>query len=457
VKNSVVENDKLNDLEQRETAVRSKEKNLKQKETALKKQELELREQTSQLLALKTLTASLETKVLTLKEENRMLKLKLLASDDISDHQPPVKVNPTNHGHQQNPLNDLCTAMATIALSNLTSKKEQPSPCYDDALYYSVNSLSNSVYDLRSTIDDHKASIDGQRYRQYRKNRSKYGWQYYQDRQSMSKNWRDRSPPQNNDDCHRPHLRHYDGKINQNTMNHPRHYDDEYNAGTTQHHQLSPRIVEYNHTSEPEDQPDLISFVEQPEIETVSQVTAQTIFLSDTLLSLSTDSLPDITAAALPIKNTPTVINLKTDTNTSLMLSTTNATRKSSSNIAQTSNEMPRLSTVNAPTTSTAATAASIVNSTSTTPLVEEDSDIDTNTPTFSNVTNVLTTSSDNEAPKAQSIQQISNLQSLLTSEHLIMNPINQQQPFLLTTCLSPLPPEMLEVTGRSQLPLTTV
>ena len=189
-------------LANREKQVKTKERALKLRENALKKQELELLEKIEQYNALKTLTSSLETKIKNLQEENRLLKMKLLASEDVYDphnrpqNQQPLQSNPQpvlsnpqpvlSNPHpapsnpQNNYLSEMCTAITTLALSNIASASQrQVENSHDHHLGGTISSLTRAVDQLNSAVTTltqkpHRPWLGGTYQRNYTNHKNHY-------------------------------------------------------------------------------------------------------------------------------------------------------------------------------------------------------------------------------------------------------------------------------------------
>jgi small-conductance mechanosensitive channel len=190
------------DCEMKEKQLRAKERTLKQKESALKKQELELSEQTEQLVALKSLTSNMETKIRNLQDENRLLKLKLLASEDTpSHHHPPPNHTSSSIPNSQpgNHLTEMCTVMTSIALASLANAQKPSDP--NNVLHNTVDTLANAVKHLTETVDEAKELA-------WRNNHHRSNPRYYpranRHLDATRPRWTDdshrRSPPRRTDD-----------------------------------------------------------------------------------------------------------------------------------------------------------------------------------------------------------------------------------------------------------------
>ena len=84
-------------VEEKEKQLRAKEKSLKQKQTMLDRRQYENNENMEQLKELNKYVSSLETKVNTLTEENRLLKVKLLATNDAGNAESMSKSDTCGH------------------------------------------------------------------------------------------------------------------------------------------------------------------------------------------------------------------------------------------------------------------------------------------------------------------------------------------------------------------------
>ena len=123
--------------------LKAREQQLKKKETALKKQQLELQEQTEQLVLLKSLQNSTEEKLNNANEEIRLLKIKLLALEEVHANGSSQYFKQTHESESKsrNDLNDLCTKMATMAIANLANNMSNnaPSPQSAQCEHYSAD------------------------------------------------------------------------------------------------------------------------------------------------------------------------------------------------------------------------------------------------------------------------------------------------------------------------------
>jgi hypothetical protein len=133
------------DLQLKEKHIKAKERLVKARENALKKNEEELSEKCEQNVLLKSLVEKLEGRVNTLSDENKLLKIKLLAMDDIKNTSNPIHHIPpqlatdrtsqappaqvTNEGSSlQASISILASSMAMMASSQLQSTLQKPPP-----------------------------------------------------------------------------------------------------------------------------------------------------------------------------------------------------------------------------------------------------------------------------------------------------------------------------------------
>ena len=147
--------------------LKAREQQLKKKETALKKQQLELQEQTEQLVLLKSLQNSTEEKLNNANEEIRLLKIKLLALEEVhaNGSSQYFKQTHENESTSRNDLNDLCTKMATMAIANLANNMSNnaPSPqsAQCDIMQQSMANMNSKVTQLAETVERLEKQMTG--------------------------------------------------------------------------------------------------------------------------------------------------------------------------------------------------------------------------------------------------------------------------------------------------------
>jgi hypothetical protein len=124
-------------LEDMEKKLKNREKLLSRREANIKKMEQEHSEQAHQIAALKSLAVQLETKVKTIEEENRLLKIQILASTSIQADNTPKQT--AHHLQAAPPQQHTCaneTMMTTLNTHMLATIS---------TLTGAVNNLANRV------------------------------------------------------------------------------------------------------------------------------------------------------------------------------------------------------------------------------------------------------------------------------------------------------------------------
>ena len=114
-------------LEADQKKIKAKERQLKQRERNLELKEEEIKTVTQQTALLKATVSRLELRVKDLEQENRELKLKLLASEDLRESHPQTpseSLNSTQHTQQRPGMQDLIMTSLVAILASLIDKKE---------------------------------------------------------------------------------------------------------------------------------------------------------------------------------------------------------------------------------------------------------------------------------------------------------------------------------------------
>ena len=102
--------------DEREKQLKKKEKAMEKRETAIKRAEMELSEQTQQIAALKSFATQLEIKIKTAEEENRLLKIQLLAQTNTTydEKKETYERSPTKTCNQDIATTQLLTTIASL-------------------------------------------------------------------------------------------------------------------------------------------------------------------------------------------------------------------------------------------------------------------------------------------------------------------------------------------------------
>ena len=104
----------------------TKERQLKQRETAVKRKEEEVANHDHQTVFLKATVNKLELQIQDLKEQNRMLELKLLANEDLRRGPPPNMHDPhPSPAQTQNSTLDLLAASMAALTATMIQNMEQ--------------------------------------------------------------------------------------------------------------------------------------------------------------------------------------------------------------------------------------------------------------------------------------------------------------------------------------------
>ena len=148
-----------------EQELNQKHKELQQRERIMRKKELETSEKIKQNAELVTMVSELEVKINTLKDQNKLLKTKLLISEDVSSKTDL----PTDHlSNQTNDalnlrMQSLENDMMKLRLSHLEEKVQKgvPSHTTDDKKHLKtmraqIKTLSSTLNDTITTNNKHK-------------------------------------------------------------------------------------------------------------------------------------------------------------------------------------------------------------------------------------------------------------------------------------------------------------
>lgn len=124
------------EYETEQKKLRTKERLLKQREKAIELREEELSTITQQNALLKATVCKLELRIKDLEQENRELKLKLLASDDVREIHPQLQSKNMNPLLQNQNIQDLLMTAVTAVLVSVIERKgnnecQHPESCGD--------------------------------------------------------------------------------------------------------------------------------------------------------------------------------------------------------------------------------------------------------------------------------------------------------------------------------------